>query len=60
MAKDYLSVMATNAFIKGQFSIFCNIITKNRNSLDEEMARMIILLKSWKIPDITVEESESK
>jgi hypothetical protein len=48
--------MATSAPIEGQFSIFSNIITKNRNSLDEELARKTILLKSWGIPEIITEE----
>jgi hAT family C-terminal dimerisation region len=60
MAKDYLSVMATSAPIEREFSIFSNIITRNRNSLDKENARRIILLKNWKIPEISVNEVDSE
>jgi hypothetical protein len=58
MAKAYLSIMATSAPIEREFSIFSNIITRSRNSLDEQTARMTILLKSWKVPEILVEEPE--
>jgi hypothetical protein len=60
MAKDYLSIMATSAPIESQFSIFGNIITKNRNSIQKATAKKIVHLKSWKLPEITIEESESE
>ena len=60
MAKDYLSIMATSAPIESIFSIFGNIITKNRNSMKKKTAKRIILLKSWKVPEISIDESESE
>ncbi len=58
MAKDFLAIMATSAPIESQFSIFGNIITKNRNSVSTKTAIMTILLKSWGIPEKTVDELE--
>ncbi len=52
--------MATSAPIESIFSIFGNIITKNRNSMKKKTAKMIILLKSWKVPEISIDESESE
>ncbi len=60
MAKIYLSIMATSAPIESQFSIFGNIITKNRNSLKKDTAKRLILLKSWKVPEITMDKSETE
>ncbi len=60
MAKIYLSIMATSAPIESQFSIFGNIITKNRNSLKKDTAKRLVLLKSWKVPEITMDESETE
>ncbi len=60
MAKDYLSIMAASAPIESIFSIFGNIITKNRNSMKKKTAKRIILLKSWKVPEISIDESESE
>jgi hypothetical protein len=59
MAKDYLSIMATSAPIESQFSIFGNIITKNRNSIQRATAIKIVCLKNWKMPEIIIEESDS-
>jgi hypothetical protein len=59
MAKDYLSIMAISAPIESQFSIFGNIITKNRNSIQRATAIKIVCLKNWKLPEITIEESNS-
>ena len=52
--------MATSAPIESIFSIFSNIITKNRNSMKKKTAKRIILLKSWKVPEISIDESESE
>ncbi len=52
--------MATSAPIESIFSIFGNIITKNRNSMKKKTAKRIILLKSWKVPEISIDESESE
>ncbi len=52
--------MATSAPIESIFSIFGNIITKNRNSMKKQTAKRIILLKSWKVPEISIDESESE
>ncbi len=60
MAKDFLVIMATSAPIEGIFSEFGNIITKNRNSLSDEVAIKIMLLKNWKLPEITVDEDDSE
>ena len=60
MAKDFLTIMATSAPIESTFSVFGNIITKNRNSVTTKTAITTILLKSWKVPEITVDESESE
>ena len=60
MAKIYLSIMAISAPIESQFSIFGNIITKNRNSLKKDTAKRLVLLKSWKVPEITMDESETE
>jgi hypothetical protein len=59
MAKDFLAIMATSAPIEREFSKFGNIITKNRNQMTKQMGRMIMCLKSWKIPEIIVEEPDS-
>jgi len=56
MAKDYLAVMATSAPIERQFSVFSNIITKNRNRMEKEIGRRIMCLKSWKIPKLEIVE----
>ena len=58
MAKDYLAIMATSAPVESIFSEFSNIITKNRNSLSDEVAIKTMLLKNWKLSDITMDESE--
>ena len=60
MAKDFLAIMATSAPIEGIFSEFGNIITKNRNSLSDEVAIKTMLLKNWKLPEITVDEDNSE
>ena len=60
MAKDFLVIMATSAPIEGIFSEFGNIITKNRNSLSDEVAIKTMLLKNRKLPEITVDEDNSK
>ncbi len=60
MAQIYLSIMATSAPIESQFSIFGNIITKNRNSLKKDTAKRLVLLKSWKVPEITMDEPETE
>ena len=52
--------MATSAPIESQFSIFGNIITKNRNSLKKDTAKRLVLLKSWKVPEITMDEPETE
>ena len=60
MAKDYLAVMASSAPIERQFSIFGNIVTKNRNRMEKEIGRKIMCLRSWKVPEISVSESDSE
>ena len=60
MAKDYLAVMASSAPIERQFSIFGNIITKNRNRMEEEMGRKLICLRNWKVPELSVSQSDSE
>ena len=52
--------MTTSAPIESQFSICNNIITKNRNSLKKDTAKRLVLLKSWKVPEITMDESETE
>jgi len=59
MAKDFLAIMATSAPIESTFSIFGNIITKNRNSVTTKTAITTILLKSWGIPEKTIDKLES-
>ena len=54
MAKDYLAVMASSAPIERQFSIFGNIITKNRNRIEEEIGRTLMCLRNWKVPELSV------
>ncbi len=56
MAKDFLAIMATSAPIERQFSIFGNIITKNRNRINIKTAINTVLLKSWGVPEKTVDE----
>ncbi len=58
MAKDFLAIMTTSAPIESQFSIFGNIITKNRNNVSTKTAIMTILLKNWNIPEKTVNKLE--
>ncbi len=60
MAKDFLAIMATSAPIESTFSIFGNIITKNRNSVTTKTAITTILLKSWGIPEKTIDKLESE
>jgi hypothetical protein len=59
MAKNFLAIMATSAPIENQFSIFGNIITKNRNSVTTKTAITTILLKSWGIPELITDEPDS-
>lgn len=59
MAKNYLAIMASSAAIERQFSVFGNIITKNRNRMEKEVGRKIACLKSWKVPEIPISESDS-
>jgi hAT family protein len=54
MAKDYLAVMASSAPIERQFSIFGNIITKNRNRIEEGIGRKLMCLRNWKVPELSV------
>jgi len=51
--KKYLAIPATSASIESTFSIGGNILTKNRASLSPIIFKQIILLKSWKIKDIS-------
>ena len=60
MAKDYLAVMASSAPIERQFSIFGDIITKNRNRVEEEIGRKLMCLRNWKVPELFVSQSDSE
>jgi glycine cleavage system regulatory protein len=46
IAKDYLAILATLALSKYVFSQGSNIVTKKRNRLTSDLARMIICLKA--------------
>jgi len=52
MARRYLVIPATSAPVKRVFSISSNIITKNRNRLEPDTVKRIVLLKSWKIKSL--------
>jgi hypothetical protein len=47
MARDWLAVVATSVPCESLFSIAGNTITRNRNWLDPETAKVVLCLKSW-------------
>jgi len=46
MARRYLAIPATSAPVERVISISGNIITKNRNRLEPDTVKRIVLLKS--------------
>ena len=58
LARRYLAILATLATIKSIFSVSNNIIIKPRNRLNLETVRMLLLLKSWKIKNLSELEKE--
>ena len=52
MARRYLAIPATSAPVERVFSISGNIIIKNRNRLEPNTVKRIVLLKSWKIKSL--------
>ena len=58
LARRYLAIPATSAAIESIFSVSSNIITKPRNRLNPETVRMLLLLKSWKVKNLSELEKE--
>ena len=47
MARDYLSIQATNVVCEQAFSIASNTITRTRNRLHPDTSRALLCSKSW-------------
>jgi len=52
MARRYLVIPVTLAPVERVFFISGNIIIKNRNRLEPDTVKRIVLLKSWKIKSL--------
>lgn len=48
IAKDYLCIPVSSAPTEQTFSMSGNIVTQNRNRLDEKSIRILTTLNSWR------------